>query len=241
MPIGVTVGVVVIRPPRRESQNKRGLLDSCVLCDSRLWGVCYPWWRCSSGRREFTGPIVRSGSRNVSDACHVLRRSGRFEQASLGDWNRHGRPNSPFHSSTVSENSFPSARSCNLLSAVGTQPLGNCQFEIHPALRNISCARSVNCRFSFVMLKFSNCARSRIVFNFATRATYFCRETPDSRFLTRSSIVSILAVRRQTTVFVAETVTATSSSAASSMHAPAKAASRQERNRFRRRTGDCDT
>jgi hypothetical protein len=77
------------------------------------------------------------------------------------------------------------------------------QLEIHSALISISCATSVTERFSLVTVKSSKCARSRMAFNVATRARYSCRDTPASRILTRCCIVSRLAVRRQTTVFVA--------------------------------------
>src|ERR1700732_2793397 len=90
------------------------------------------------------------------------------------------------------------------------------KFEIHPALTSISCATSVNERFSLVTVKSSNRARSRMTFSFATRATYLRCDTPDSRVRTRCCIASILAVRRQTTVFLAETTPQQSSSSARS-------------------------
>ena len=73
----------------------------------------------------------------------------------------------------------PDQRVNRLITAIGNQPLGN-QFEIHPALTSNSCATSVNWRFSFVMVKFSKCARSRILFNFAIRAMYFALKPPIS-------------------------------------------------------------
>src|SRR5258707_15454940 len=87
---------------------------------------------------------------------------------------------------------------------------------IHRALTSISFATSVSERFSLVMVKSSNRARSRMTFNFATRATYFRCDTPASRTLMRCCIASTLAVRRQMTVCLAETTLRHSSSSARS-------------------------
>jgi hypothetical protein len=87
--------------------------------------------------------------------------------------------------------------------------IGGRHCEIHSALTSISCATSVTERPSLVTMKSSSYAPSRVLFSFATRATYSRCNMPDSRLLTLCCIVSMLAATRQTIVFEAENSTAT--------------------------------
>src|SRR5215469_323965 len=67
-------------------------------------------------------------------------------------------------------------------------------------------------------------------------------ETPDFRSLTRCSITSMLAIRRQTTMFDAETTPLQSLVRRSlQLYAPIRVASRQGKNSFRRQIEDCGT